>query len=169
MAAQPSHPSSPASTAGAALPQPDARKIRILKAICIILGVLIVAALATIVLTIVFRASRMADQPPAQSTPVLPQPPAAAGQGGVADRPSRAAAQSGGSGPAAQPLQPLVDVDLPPGTRVVQAAVSDGWLTLLTAPGDNAAPGEVVVVDLRNGRVLTRVRLRPGAAGAEGE
>jgi hypothetical protein len=111
------------------------RQVRMLKIAVVVMGVLLVAGFLLIIATIAFQASQM----------------------GVEDEVAPAAEQA--SRPAGDRARPeSFDVTIPEGAEVTDMAVDGNrlMLHLKTAEG-----GDVLVIDLESGKVVSRIGLRP--------
>ncbi|WP_342640879.1 hypothetical protein [Rhodoligotrophos ferricapiens] len=133
-----------------------------MKAICIGLGLLIVAALATIIIAMIYRGAGggKKEQSAQAVTSILPQPaPAASAPGQESDAAPSAA------------IQPLIDVAVPRGSVIRQIEMAGNRVALVTTPDNPSAGGlgQVIVIDLESGKVLARLRLRAGEASLVGE
>lgn len=110
---------------------------------------MIVAALATIVLAIIFRE---------------PKSPETAG----GDRPVASVTPT----PPGSALPIMADVAVAPGSTVSRVALDADRLVLVAEPRMLDAPGaqsEVIIVDITTGKVVSRIRLRETSDSPAGE
>ncbi|MEG6507411.1 hypothetical protein V6C03_00320 [Methyloligella sp. 2.7D] len=117
------------------------RQVRILKIVVVVLGILLVLGFALVVLTIVYQASQMgkdeAAAPMEQSRPV---PMRASGEGAAYQLP------------------------VPPGAKVTGTDLDGNRIAVQLETEEGA---EIVVIDLRHGEIVSRIRLAPDGAASD--
>ena len=109
------------------------RQVKVLKVAVIVMGLLLVGGFAFVLAAIVYQASR----------------------GGQATPSAEAAAGSGTSGAG---IPALSELPIPKDATVTSLALDGDRLALhLTSP----AGGEIAVIDVRSGKVVARIKLKP--------
>ncbi|MFD0986562.1 hypothetical protein [Methyloligella solikamskensis] len=111
------------------------RQVRILKIAVIVMGVLLVAGFLLIIATIAFQATQMGVEE--DTTPAIEQASPPAGE---------------------QKTRKAFDVTIPDGAEVVDMTVDGNRLVLHLKIAEG---GDVLVIDLTDGKVISRIGLRP--------
>lgn len=120
-----------------------------LKTLVIVLGVMIVAGIAVIGVTIYHRATNLVNSPvPASTEP--------------AAKPSAEPDVRTGPGPGFGPGFGKVGLDLPSGSRIVEMTAEDGRLILRLRLADGG--WQILILDMATGKRLGTFELRDGEA-----
>lgn len=122
------------------------RNVRLLKAVVVILGVLILLTLGAIIITISYRlANTGAEEPAATAAPAPISAPS----------------------PAAPPLATGVvdlNIDVRPGTLVGQVQLDGNRMVVQTTSPDG---DQILIIDMNSGNLVGRVRLRESGQADE--
>lgn len=117
------------------------RHVGMLKVAVVVMGIMLLVGLAALIVGLVYQASKVGGEtPPAAPAAAVPAPPA------PADPIAMAPAASGA----------LPALDIPQGANVVSMSLDGQRLALHVRSREKA---EIVVVDLRTGKVVSRLNI----------